>query len=50
MREEYEFRVVDEFASRLFSADEGRRAAFIRIVRLQAGDPRIAKIGEVQRE
>jgi len=51
MREVCEFRVVEDFASRLFADDEGKRLGdAVRKVELETSDPRFNRIGELQRE
>jgi hypothetical protein len=50
MREIFEFRVVEEFADRLFEPDDGTRlGSSIRLVRIADNDPRLPKIGEISR-
>lgn len=51
MREVCEFRVVEEFASRLFAENEGKKLGdTVRKVELATGDPRFRRVGELQRE
>jgi hypothetical protein len=50
MREQYEFRVVEEFASKLFHRSEGTRLGFVRVIRIDRDDPRFEEIGELQKE
>src|ERR1041385_6807730 len=51
MREICEFRVVEEFAPRLFAENEGVRLGdTIRKVELATDDPRFCRVGELQRE
>jgi len=51
MREVCEFRVVEEFASRLFANSEGKKLGdTVRKVELGTDDPRYEKIGELQRQ
>ena len=51
MHETCEFRVVEEFASKLFAPDEGQRLGdSVRKIELGIDDPRFNKIGEIQRE
>ncbi len=51
MREIYEFRVVEDFASRLFGPDEGKDigSRIVRLIELEADDPRLPKVGEMQK-
>ena len=50
MIEEFEFRVDEELAGRLFADSEGEKRSVVRKVRLDATDPRMTRIGELQRE
>src|SRR6266516_5769460 len=51
MREVCEFRVVEEFAPKLFAEKEGKRLGdTVRKVELATDDPRFDRIGELQRE
>src|SRR5258708_5381732 len=52
MREIFEFRVVEEFANRLFSDNEGKKlgSGLIRLVRIPSYDPRLVQIGKFQEE
>jgi hypothetical protein len=52
MRQTCEFRVIEKFASRLFSKNEGRllSSGIIRRIELPDDDPRLPKIAELQRE
>ena len=51
MRQVCEFRVVEEFAPKLFADDEGKRLGdTVRKVELATDDPRYHRIGELQRE
>ncbi len=52
MRETYEFRVVEDFAGRLFRDDEGKKlgSGIVRLVQIASDDPRLPKIGDLQRE
>ena len=51
MREFAEFRVVEEFAPRLFADNEGKRLGdSVRKVELATDDPRFVRIGELQKE
>lgn len=51
MREICEFRVVEEFASKLFAPNEGKRLGdTVRKIELATDDPRFEKMGELQRE
>jgi len=46
-----EFRVVEEFASKLFTADEGKRlGTSVRKVEISTDDPRFQQIGDLQRQ
>ena len=51
MRETYEFRVVRDFANRLFSPGEGKDigSQIVILVALDGNDPRLPKVGEMQR-
>ena len=51
MRETYELRVVEDFAGRLFGPDEGKNigSKIVRLIELSGDDPRLPKIGEMQR-
>lgn len=51
MREIYEFRVVEDFAGRLFAPGEGKNigSKIVRLIELDGNDPRLPKIGEMQR-
>ena len=49
MHEIFEFRVVEEFADRLFGPDEGRKLGIVRVIRIAGDDPRLPKIGELDR-
>jgi hypothetical protein len=51
MQETYEFRVVEDFAVRLFRESEGKRlsSGMIRLITLKGDDPRLPKVGELQR-
>lgn len=51
MREIAEFRVVEEFAPKLFADNEGKRLGdTVRKVELAVDDPRFHRIGDLQRE
>lgn len=51
MRELVEFRVIEEFASRLFAPHEGKRlGTSVRKVEIGTDDPRFQRVGELQRE
>ena len=50
MQELVEFRVVEEFAPKLFSDNEGKRLGSVRKIELATNDPRFERIGELQRE
>src|ERR1051326_412877 len=51
MREFCEFRVVEEFASKLFAPNEGKRLGdTVRKIELATDDPRFEKVGELQRK
>jgi hypothetical protein len=52
MQETFEFRVVEDFANRLFSDDEGRMLASgqIRVIRMASSDARIPLVGKLQAE
>src|SRR6266404_8854123 len=43
MRETYEFRVVEDFAGRLFRDDEGKKlgSGIVRLVQIASDDPRL---------
>lgn len=51
MRETYEFRVVEDFAGRLFGPNEGKDigSKIVRLIELDGNDPRLPKVGEMQR-
>ncbi len=49
MHESFEFRVVEEFASRLFGPHEGQHLGIVRRVEISADDPRLPRIGDLQR-
>lgn len=51
MREECEFRVVEEFAARLFADNEGKRLGTgVRKIELRTDDPRFEQVGKLQQE
>jgi hypothetical protein len=51
MHEYCEFRVVEEYAYRLFAENEGKRLGdTIRKIELMTSDPRFVRVGELQRE
>jgi hypothetical protein len=51
MREECEFRVVEEFAARLFADNEGQRLGTgVRKINLCTDDPRFNQVGKLQQE
>jgi len=50
MRELAEFRVVEEFAPKLFADNEGKRLGSVRKIELATNDPRFERIGDLQRE
>lgn len=45
----YEFRVNSDYADRLFESGEGKDLGSVRVVQLSSVDPRIPRIGELQR-
>jgi hypothetical protein len=51
MRETYEFRVVEDYAHRLFRPDEGKLlgSGMIRLIKLSGDDPRLPQVGELRR-
>ena len=51
MREIFEFRVVEDFADRLFSADEGKKlgSGMIRLIKMSGEDPRLPRVGELRK-
>jgi len=51
MTESFELRVVEDFASRLFQPGEGKKlgSGIVRLVRLQGNDPRLPKVGSLQK-
>jgi|SRR5580700_439657 hypothetical protein len=51
MRENVEFRIVEEFAPKVFADNEGKRLGdTVRKVELATNDPRFGRIGKLQRE
>jgi len=50
MTEEFEFRVDEELAGILFAESEGVPLGSVRKVRLDATDPRLPRVGQLQRE
>ena len=51
MREVCDFRVVEDFAARLFAENEGKRLGdSVRKIELTTDDPRFDRVGELQRE
>jgi hypothetical protein len=50
MREVAEFRVNEDFASRLFADNEGTKLGIARKIIIAIDDPRFARIGELNRE
>lgn len=50
MRELAEFRVAEDFAGKLFSANEGTRLGSVRKIELATNDPRFDRIGDLQSE
>ena len=51
MQEKYDLRVLEEHAPRLFAATEGKRLSMlVRQVILERGDPRLARVSELQQE
>jgi hypothetical protein len=50
MRETYEFRVVEDYAERLFRPDEGKRlgSGIVRLIKMSGDDPRLPKVGELR--
>jgi len=50
VKEVTEFRIVEQFASRLFADTEGKKLGWIRKVELATDDPRFERIGELNRE
>ena len=52
MREVLEFRIVEEFADHLFEPTEGKKLGnnSIRLVEVEAHDPRLKEIGQIQRQ
>ena len=49
MQETFEFRVVEDFADRVFEPDEGKKLGIVRLVKIASDDPRLAKIGDFQK-
>ena len=50
MQEEFEFRILEEHAHRLFSSDEGKRGILARTIKISGNDPRFPLIGDIDRE
>jgi hypothetical protein len=50
MRQRFEFRVVEEYASLLFSDTEGEHLGLARKITLDADDPRLPQVGKLQAE
>lgn len=52
MTEIYEFRIVEDFAERLFRSDEGKKlgSGMIRLIKISGDDPRLSKIWEIQKQ
>lgn len=48
MNEVVEFRVDEDFASKLFGDDEGEKLGIVRKILISTSDPRFPKIGELQ--
>jgi hypothetical protein len=50
MREIHEFRINEDFASRLFPENEGEKLGSVRKILISADDPRFSRIGDLQAE
>lgn len=52
MKEKFELRIVEEFASRLFDPNEGKRlgSGIVRLVSLASDDPRLEEVAVLQKE